>query len=235
MRVRAAGVQIALPLDSSGDPPIVPTSQRHGRVGQHGRVAPPAPGAPDESAPTRELSSSPPTGAPIPGGPVLSLARAAILGVSLSPDPDRAAMERRLLLRPCEAADALGISVRAVYYLVASGELPAVRLGRATRFGLDDLRAVVARHRDDRRCHDRSALPWVPLSSARARPGERARAEHPWPGPFEPPARLRGRRQRGPGLSNQAPETGAVSRSSVNSPGHSARPSPRSPRRAGVA
>lgn len=41
------------------------------------------------------------------------------------------------------AAQALGISVRAVYYLSNAGELPMVKIGRVTRFIVKDLEAFL--------------------------------------------------------------------------------------------
>jgi excisionase family DNA binding protein len=52
----------------------------------------------------------------------------------------------RLLLRPQEAANALGVSLRTLMSLVASGEIPHTRIGeRNLRFPLDALREWVAR------------------------------------------------------------------------------------------
>ena len=51
----------------------------------------------------------------------------------------------RLLLRPQEAADALGVSLRTVMGWVQAGEIPVTRLGeRNLRFPLDGLREWVA-------------------------------------------------------------------------------------------
>ena len=52
----------------------------------------------------------------------------------------------RLLLRPQEAANALGVSLRTLMSLVTSGEIPHTRIGeRNLRFPLDGLREWVAR------------------------------------------------------------------------------------------
>ncbi len=52
----------------------------------------------------------------------------------------------RLLLRPQEAADALGISLRTVMGMVASNEIPFTRIGeRNLRFPVDGLRDWVAK------------------------------------------------------------------------------------------
>jgi excisionase family DNA binding protein len=59
------------------------------------------------------------------------------------PAPEPAAP--RLLLRPQEAADALGVSLRSIMAWVKEGAIPTVRLGeRNLRLPLDGLRAWVA-------------------------------------------------------------------------------------------
>jgi excisionase family DNA binding protein len=40
---------------------------------------------------------------------------------------------QRLLLRPTEAADAIGISRSKAYALIASGEIPSIRIGGSVR------------------------------------------------------------------------------------------------------
>jgi excisionase family DNA binding protein len=55
-------------------------------------------------------------------------------------------MNERLLLKPEEAAQLLGISRSKAYLMIAGGELPAVRLGRFTRVPLDALKEWVAAH-----------------------------------------------------------------------------------------
>jgi len=51
----------------------------------------------------------------------------------------------RLLLRPQETANALGISLHGLMNLVAADEIPTVRIGqRNLRFFIDDLRAWIA-------------------------------------------------------------------------------------------
>ena len=49
----------------------------------------------------------------------------------------------KLLLRPVEAAEAIGIGRSKVYELLASGELPSVRIGGSVRVPLDALRAWI--------------------------------------------------------------------------------------------
>ncbi len=46
---------------------------------------------------------------------------------------------RTLLVRPGEAAELLGLSRSTVYTLVASGTLPAIRIGGAVRIPMDAL------------------------------------------------------------------------------------------------
>lgn len=46
-----------------------------------------------------------------------------------------------------EAAKWLGVCPRTLRAIRASGEIPYVRLGRAVRYDLDDLRAYVARNK----------------------------------------------------------------------------------------
>jgi excisionase family DNA binding protein len=46
----------------------------------------------------------------------------------------------RLLLRPTEAAVAIGISRSKIYELLASGELPSIRIGGSVRIPVDALR-----------------------------------------------------------------------------------------------
>ena len=51
----------------------------------------------------------------------------------------------KLLLRPVEAADAIGIGRSKIYELLASGELPSIRVGCSVRVPVDALRAWIAR------------------------------------------------------------------------------------------
>ena len=57
----------------------------------------------------------------------------------------------RLLLRPAEAAEAIGIGRSTVYELLASGELPSVRIGGCVRVPVDALRAWINRQLADGR------------------------------------------------------------------------------------
>jgi excisionase family DNA binding protein len=56
----------------------------------------------------------------------------------------------RLLLRPLEAAEAIGIGRSKVYELLASGELPSVRVGSSVRVPVDALREWVTRQLEAR-------------------------------------------------------------------------------------
>jgi excisionase family DNA binding protein len=51
----------------------------------------------------------------------------------------------KILYTPTEAAQALGISRSTIYVLLASGEIPSVRIGSCRRVPVDGLRRYVAR------------------------------------------------------------------------------------------
>ena len=51
----------------------------------------------------------------------------------------------RLLLRPVEAAEAIGVGRSKVYAMLASGELPSVRIGGSVRVPVEALRAWIDR------------------------------------------------------------------------------------------
>jgi len=51
----------------------------------------------------------------------------------------------QLLLTPQEAARSLNVCERTLYSLTKAGELPAVRIGRAVRYDIADLRAWIER------------------------------------------------------------------------------------------
>jgi len=55
--------------------------------------------------------------------------------------PDTTPAVAPLLLRPREAAEALALSERKLWELTNRGELPVVRVGRAVRYDVSDLRA----------------------------------------------------------------------------------------------
>lgn len=54
-------------------------------------------------------------------------------------------MDTKLLLRPVETAEVLGIGRSKVYALIASGEIPSIRIGASVRVPLDALRAWMDR------------------------------------------------------------------------------------------
>jgi excisionase family DNA binding protein len=54
----------------------------------------------------------------------------------------------KLLLRPVEAAEAIGIGRSKVYELIARGDLPSVRIGASVRVPVDALRGWIARQLD---------------------------------------------------------------------------------------
>ncbi len=56
----------------------------------------------------------------------------------------------KLLLRPAEAAEAIGIGRSKVYELLASGELPSIRIGGSVRVPVDALRAWIERQLAER-------------------------------------------------------------------------------------
>lgn len=63
------------------------------------------------------------------------------------PEPPDAEPDDLRLITIAAAAARLDLSRSKVYELIADGELPTVRIGRARRIALADLRAFVARHR----------------------------------------------------------------------------------------
>lgn len=52
-----------------------------------------------------------------------------------------------LLLKPADAARALSLSPRKLWSLTAGGEIPCVRIGKAVRYDLADLRAWIERQK----------------------------------------------------------------------------------------
>ena len=55
-------------------------------------------------------------------------------------------LDARLLLRPSEAANALGISRAKAYELIAAKDLPSVRLGGSIRVPVEALRVWIELH-----------------------------------------------------------------------------------------
>ena len=56
----------------------------------------------------------------------------------------------KLLLRPAETADVIGVGQSTVYAMIASGELPSIRIGTSVRVPVDALQAWIARRLSDR-------------------------------------------------------------------------------------
>ena len=56
----------------------------------------------------------------------------------------------RLLLRPAEVAEAIGIGRSKVYELLASGDLPSIRVGGAIRVPVTALHAWIGRQLAER-------------------------------------------------------------------------------------
>jgi excisionase family DNA binding protein len=56
----------------------------------------------------------------------------------------------KMLLRPVEAADAIGVGRSKMYELLASGELPSIRVGASVRVPVEELRAWIARQLERR-------------------------------------------------------------------------------------
>jgi excisionase family DNA binding protein len=52
-------------------------------------------------------------------------------------------MTEKLLLKPAEAADAISVSKTTMYGLIASGEIPSVKVGKDTRVPLRGLNAWI--------------------------------------------------------------------------------------------
>lgn len=52
-------------------------------------------------------------------------------------------MTDRLMLRPAEAGDAIGVSRSKVYELIAAGKIPSVRVGGCVRVPVDALKAWI--------------------------------------------------------------------------------------------
>jgi excisionase family DNA binding protein len=55
----------------------------------------------------------------------------------------------KLLLKPAEAAEALGVGRSTIYLLLASGEVPSMRVGRSIRVPVEALRRWVAARTGD--------------------------------------------------------------------------------------
>ena len=55
----------------------------------------------------------------------------------------------KLLYRPTEVADLLGIGRSKTYELIGSGVMPSIRIGSSVRVPADSLRAWLAKQTDD--------------------------------------------------------------------------------------
>jgi len=56
----------------------------------------------------------------------------------------------KLLLRPAEAAEVIGVGRSKAYELIASGELPSVRIGGSVRVPVEKLREWIDRKAAER-------------------------------------------------------------------------------------
>jgi len=64
----------------------------------------------------------------------------------------------RLLLTPAETAETIGIGRTRIYELLASGELPSVRIGRSIRIPIDCLRTWIDRQTSPKTRSDDSTM-----------------------------------------------------------------------------
>jgi excisionase family DNA binding protein len=58
--------------------------------------------------------------------------------------------EEKLLYRPAEAADAIGVSRARCYELIARGAIPSIRIGGSIRVPVEALRAWIGRQLEAR-------------------------------------------------------------------------------------
>ncbi len=65
---------------------------------------------------------------------------------SKSETPYTLPLSQRLLARPEEAAELLGVGRSTIYELMRAGELPVVHIGRAARIPVQELRHWVTAH-----------------------------------------------------------------------------------------
>lgn len=59
-------------------------------------------------------------------------------------------MDNRLMLRPAEVADAIGICRSKTYELIAARQIPSIRVGGCVRVPVDALRAWIDRQLEQR-------------------------------------------------------------------------------------
>jgi excisionase family DNA binding protein len=55
----------------------------------------------------------------------------------------------KLMLRPVEVADAIGVSRSKVYELIAAGRIPSIKLAGCVRVPVDALKELIARQLAD--------------------------------------------------------------------------------------
>ncbi len=58
-------------------------------------------------------------------------------------------MNDKLLLRPTEVAETLGVSRSKAYELIGAGVIPSIRIGASVRVSLDSLKAWIETQTDD--------------------------------------------------------------------------------------
>ena len=58
-------------------------------------------------------------------------------------------MMHKILLKPAEAAETLGIGRTRIYDMLASGDLPAIRIGRSIRIPVAALQQWIERQQND--------------------------------------------------------------------------------------
>jgi len=58
-------------------------------------------------------------------------------------------MTEKLLYRPAEAAEAIGVSRARAYELIAAGAIPSIRIGSSIRVPVDALRTWIKRQMSD--------------------------------------------------------------------------------------
>ena len=70
----------------------------------------------------------------------------------------------KLLLKPSEAAEVLGIGRSLIYELIARREIPSVRLGRCIRIRRDSLEQWLKEQEDKRECSRNKFFEYLHLS-----------------------------------------------------------------------
>ena len=59
-------------------------------------------------------------------------------------------VEAKILMRPKEAAESLGLGLSKTYELLASGQLPSIRVGRSIRIPVAELHDWVRARQEER-------------------------------------------------------------------------------------